>query len=821
MNGVFRLPLIPVFIAYTFGIYIGHFDLPSFPRYLTLVLPILIGLWILLTILKKARWAFGVVSVFFLVLGILSIHLYLHPNHSPTHISRFIGYDQMTVEGVIDRIPRRSRENTQLLIQSEKVIFPDRLLPAQGPLLLFLKEESGLFRAGDRLRFICKLYSPRGFRNPGVFSYERHLAFEQIHTIGFLSTRSGWVKVGEGIKNPLLRQIERWRDRIRQFIEKQSQPPYSGIFEALVLGEQENIPDEVKESFIVSGTAHLLAISGDQFGIVALLSFSLFIWILKRSEFLLLSLSVKKWAAGLTIPCIILYACIAGGGISVIRAMIMVIVFLVSILFNRERHLLHTLALAAFLILIASPPSLFDVSFQLSFLAVLSILYLLPRILKELKGEGTLFPVEASWKSKSLNYLKLSFLASGAAILGTTPFVTFHFNRVSPIGLITNLLIIPGVGFLIVPLALAASIISFFFYPLATLLIHINEFFTLILLKVLSFFASIPYASFYVSTPTPLEIVLFYSILLSLVNLRRTRWVRYLFIGLCLILVLDLAYWNLKDRFNKDLTLTFIDVGQGDSIFVEFPKGKRMLIDGGGSYEDRFDTGKNILAPFLWNKKIRNIDYLVLTHPDPDHLRGLIFVAANFGVGQFWSTGIRAESESYLQLEEILSKKNIRRFFLDEKVLPLVIEGVKVTFLNPPGTEGLQRMRRNRMWVNNSSLVVRLQFKNVSFLLPGDIGQEVEYRIMREGYSLKSDLLKIPHHGSASSSSPDFLERVNPAYAVLTVGERNIGHLPNPEVMKRYRLMGSKIFRTDRDGAITVTTDGEQIEINPFITSQN
>ena len=138
----------------------------------------------------------------------------------------------------------------------------------------------------------------------------------------------------------------------------------------------------------MTGTAHLLAISGDQFGIVALLSFSLFLWILKRSEYLILTISVKKWAAGLTIPCIVLYAYIAGGGISVIRAMIMVIVFFVSILFNRERHLLHTLVLAAFLILIASPPSLFDVSFQLSFLAVLSILYLLPRILKELKEKG-------------------------------------------------------------------------------------------------------------------------------------------------------------------------------------------------------------------------------------------------------------------------------------------------------------------------------------------------------------------------------------------------------------------------------------------------
>ena len=158
----------------------------------------------------------------------------------------------------------------------------------------------------------------------------------------------------------------------------------------------------MKEHFIVTGIAHLLAISGDHLGIVALLSFSLLIWILKRSEFLLLSISVKKWAAGLTIPCILLYTFIAGGGISVIRATIMVIIFFLSILFNRERNLLHTLALAAFLILIFSPPSLFDVSFQLSFLAVLSILYLVPRILKGLKREGIPISIKTSWKQNDL-----------------------------------------------------------------------------------------------------------------------------------------------------------------------------------------------------------------------------------------------------------------------------------------------------------------------------------------------------------------------------------------------------------------------------------
>lgn len=816
MDGAFRLPLVPVFIAYALGIYIGHFDLAPSSQSLVLSLLILFALWILLLALRRPRWSSGIILLFFFGLGNLSIHLYLRPYPSPFHISRFIGLSRVTVEGVIDQVPQRSEEGTQLLIRSRKVILSDRQLPAEGLLLLFLKEDAVPFRRGDLLRFVCRLYSPRGFRNEGGFSYERHLAFEQIHTLGFLAIRNGWVKMGEGSGNPLILLIEGWRDRIRQFIDARSQSPCTGIFEALVLGEQGKIPEEVKENFIRTGTAHLLAISGDQFGIVAFLSFSLFLWVLKRSEYLLLTFSVKKWAAGMTIPCILLYASIAGGGISVIRAMLMVLTFLVSILVNRERHLLHTLCLAAFLILAVSPPSLFDVSFQLSFLAVFSILYLVPRILPWLRREDPLSPPEAPWKQKIWNYLKLTLLVSGVAILGTTPFVTLHFNRVSPIGLITNLFIVPWVGFFTVPLALTASLLSFISYPVAAFLIETNQFMTLLLLKVLSFFASIPLASFYVRTPTALEIVLFYLLLFTSVHLRKNRPFRHLFIGLCIVFVLDVSYWNLKDRFRNDLSLTFLDVGHGDSILVEFPRGKRMLIDGGGSFEERFDTGKNVVAPFLWNKKISRIDYLVLTHPDPDHLNGLNFIASHFTIGQFWSTELATGSEAYLRLDDTVSKEKIDRFILNETTPPLTVEGVRISFLNPPEMAELVRMSQPRNLTNNSSLVVKLQFREVSLLLAADIGKEAEYRMMTKGHSVKADLLKVPHHGSASSSSPAFLERVKPAYAIVSVGERNIGHLPNPEVMRRYDLIGARVFRTDRQGAITVATDGKKIEVKTF-----
>ncbi len=815
MSGPFRLPLIPVFVVYTLGIYFGHFDLPLLPQGQVLLL-ILLCVWTLLLLLKRIRGASWMAFSIFFLLGIFSIQLYLHPELSPSHISRFAGLERIALEGTIEGPPEYSRGRTQLHIRSQKVILSNRHLPAEGLLLVFLKEENHSLRVGDLLRLSCRLYPPRGFRNPGGFSYERHLALERIHTIGFLSEKKGWVKLGEGFKNPVTLRVERWRDRIRDFLNQEASPPASGIFKALVLGEQGDIPEETKESFIVTGTAHLLAISGDQFGIVAFLSFSLLIWMLKRSEFLLLSVSIRKWAAGLTIPCIILYAFIAGGGISVIRSAIMVVAFLVSILLNRERNLLHTLAVAAFLILIFSPPSLFDVSFQLSFLAVLSILYLVPRVLQAFKQEGISILLKASWKKNIMNYIMLSLLVTGVAIIGTAPFVALHFNRFAPVGFFTNLFIVPWVGFLIVPLSLAASIFSFFFAPLATFLIHINSFITLMLLRVLALFASIPFASLFVSTPTLLEIVLFYLLLFLSVHVKKRRLARYLFLGICVVSALDLAFWNLKDPFEKDLRLTFIDVGHGDSILIEFPQGKRMLIDGGGLYDDRFDTGKNVVAPFLWSKKIRRIDTLVLTHPDPDHLKGLNFIASHFSIGQFWDNGLQTESESYLQLRKTLNEKKIKSQSLTEETPPQAINGVEISVLNPPTWKAIQKRTQGLRDLNNASLVMKLRFKDVSVLLTGDIGKEAEERMSRRDCSLRSDILKIPHHGSSSSSSPLFLERVKPTYAVLSVGERNIGRLPHPEVLKRYQQLGTTLYRTDLQGAITLVTDGRNVQIKTF-----
>jgi competence protein ComEC len=811
-----RLPLIPVLFAYGFGLYLGHFDLPISPQ--ECFLPLFLALaasWVLFLGMKRPSFGSWAVLAIFFLLGIFSIRTYLDPGRSSHHLSRFIGQDRIAVEGIVSRSPQRTREGSHLFIRSEKVILPDRHVPVEGNLLLMLEEESPPWHLGDRLRFLCRLYRPRGFRNPGGFSYERHLAFERIHTIGFLSEKGMCVRTGEGIGNPLLLMIERWRDHIRYFLETGAGFPSSTLLKALVLGEQGNIPEEVKEQFIATGTAHLLAISGDHLGIVAILSFSTLIWIMKRSEFLLLTISVRKWAAGLTLPVMLLYTLIAGASISVVRAAIMVITFFLSILLSRERNLLHTLGLAAFFILLFSPPSLFDVSFQLSFMAVFSILYLVPPLWKRWGREEISVPGRISFKEKAWRYLKLSFLVTAVAIVGTAPFVALHFNRLSPIGFVTNLLFVPWVGFLIVPLSLIASLLSFFFYPAALFLLQMDDLLMAGLLKVVGFFASVPFSSADLSTPTAAEIILFYILLLSLVHLHQRRAYRYLFVGVSLLLALDLAFWNVRGSFQESLRVTCIDVGHGDSILVEFPGGKRMLIDGGGLRSSRADIGKSVIAPFLFKKKIRRIDFLVLTHPDPDHLKGLLFVASHFSIGEFWESGIQVDTEEFRRMQEALSRHRISRHSMNDRSPAQVINGVKVAFLNPPPRS--PHPGNVSSFLNNQSLVLQIQFKGIIFLFTGDIEKEAEDRILKAGYPLAAHILKVPHHGSLSSSSLPFLRSVRPDVAVLSVGERNLGRLPHPEVMRRYRELGTKVYRTDKEGAVTITTDGEAVRVESFV----
>jgi competence protein ComEC len=265
------------------------------------------------------------------------------------------------------------------------------------------------------------------------------------------------------------------------------------------------------------------------------------------------------------------------------------------------------------------------------------------------------------------------------------------------------------------------------------------------------------------------------------------------------------------------LRVTFLDVSQGNSAVVEFPGQSVMLIDGGGFHDNSFDLGRYVLAPYLWHRRITRLDAMVLSHPHPDHYQGLRFVAAHFPIEQFWySTVSRWDPDIRSLLRTLVEKKVV---FLSPKKLSSNqnINGVEVQVLHPPAHFSGSTTNLTNKELNNLSLVVRLRYKDVSFLFPGDIEEETEDELVRRAHLQPVDVLLVPHHGSRSSSSLPFLQRLKPKIAIFSVGYDNRFHLPAYRIRQRYDALGIQTYRTDVDGAITISTDGKKLEVETFL----
>ncbi|MEN6467140.1 MAG: MBL fold metallo-hydrolase [Syntrophaceae bacterium] len=257
------------------------------------------------------------------------------------------------------------------------------------------------------------------------------------------------------------------------------------------------------------------------------------------------------------------------------------------------------------------------------------------------------------------------------------------------------------------------------------------------------------------------------------------------------------------------LKATCIDVGQASSTYIKFPGGKRMLVDGGGFFDSEFDVGRFVIAPFLWHERAAGLDYVVLTHPHPDHLNGLMFILQNFFVGEVWTNGQPPDSgdgEQYEEFLKILRDKKIPHRVISERTPDMDIGGVRISFLNPPKSFSGDS--------NNDAIAMRLAFGKTSLLMPADIMEATEERLAsgRLRKKLKSDILTAPHHGAGSSNSAQFLRAVSPGAAVFSCGGNP--YIPSAEVLERYEKMKVKSYRTDRDGAVTMSSDGEELNIN-------
>ncbi len=806
---IYDRPLIPLLLALMTGIVVGLW-LPNLSG-----VSLAVGLAFLFSLLFfwKGQKVFLLPLFLFFTLGYWSLQSWVSPRLPANHVSHFIDGRPWHIIGTVDGDPERFPDRTRLVLKAESLARKGVFHKVSGAVRVTIREPVASLRSGDRVACLAKLKEIHNFNNPGGFNYRRYLAFRGIYASASVSMESFVIRLHPGKTYRLGHAIDHSRRAVSCLIDKatpEDPGEARGIIKALLIGDRSEVSREIRDVFNRIGTAHLLAISGLHIGIVATLAFMGFRFVLARSQRVLLAAWPAKGAALLSLFPVLFYGLLAGMSPATQRAVIMVMVFLMALLFERERDTINTLALAALVILVISPTALFEISFQLSFTAVFAILYILkhlPFVVKLRSGPPKVYKRPA-----------LFLFVSAAAILGTLPITLYYFNQTSLIGILTNCVMVPLIGFLVVPLGLLAVL----FLPVApTVALLIMKGATVTLegcLGLAVFFSKWPFAAVRTVTPTLIEIGLYYALAWVLFNWRRTRRARPLLIGLAIVALADVGYW-VNERYGRDeLRMTVIDVGQGSSALMELPGGPCILVDGGGFYDNRFDVGAWVVGPFLWKRKIATVEILVLSHPNSDHLNGLLFIARHFNVREVWMNQEYVPNKQYQDFLDIISQKDIRIVGLEELLTPKTINGVRFQVLYPP--EDFLERKTKDFWrtLNNNCLVLKVLFDKVSFLLTGDIEAEAEKELTSLACTnLKSNVLLVPHHGSRGSSTPEFLRCVDPDMGVISSGWKNIFGFPHQKTLDRYQARGCQIFRTDRQGAITITTDGTQLAVKPFV----
>ena len=734
------------------------------------------------------------------------------PDLSQHHVRQLALPQKVTLEGWLfqepDRRPTRGRlylEVTQVW-QDEKDGQNGRPRPMTGKVLVTVRHLTGEWQYGDVLRLTLRLRSPRNFHTPGSFDYERYLARRGIYLSAFLWRDNEIEKIGA--RGAWLRhQIEQTRRTIGTFFDMQLPPGQAAVLRALIIGDKSQLSPDLRDAFARAGVAHVLAISGLHIGLVATMAYAAWWWLLGRSRYLLLMWTVPKLAALLTVPIILLYAGLAGSNVSTWRAVIMVLVFLTALLIDHREEVFRSLALAAFIISLLWPGAVFDVSFQLSFVAVLAIFIGLHRFRAWSENQAE--------RTRMSRWGILYCLVSVSAMIGTAPIVGAHFNQVSLVGLVSNLLVVPLLGSAAVVLGLASAALLFIHTGLATLVVSCAGVVVWAGMWLVETIAAWPYAAISVVTLTFLELVLFYSLLVTLIFLSQLQspvFKKVLLSGLLSTILLDGVYWTWQRYFQSDLRVSFLDVGQGDAAVVEFPGSQVMVIDAGGFLSQTFDSGQAIVAPFLWQRKIGRVDTLVLSHSQLDHYGGLTFLAQHFGVKSLWFNGELSDSQRFKRLMAVLQENGVQTHILCRDMPDQEIGGVRIQVLHPP-------CNQTNLDTNNASLVLRLSHGEVDILFAGDVETAGEHVLLSTHANLETEILKVPHHGSRSSSTLAFIRAVSPQVAIASLGHQNRFRFPAPEVVKRYEKRGARFLRTDQVGAVTVLSDGKSYRVETFLPS--
>lgn len=725
-------------------------------------------------------------ALLFLILFLVGIFNY-NLNSNPVganHIANFLEDKKLTIVcTVLDKEYYPNREKISFKVKANQIERGDYSIRTQGLILVNTYLGDCPYEYGDVLKIKGKLEKPEGPKNFGEFDYELYLAQEKIFTYLNIWQEKDIKKIGEDDSNFLASFALSARNRINEITKKTLPPPYNFLLVGMLLGERGFIPLDLKEVFTEAGIMHILAVSGLHVGIIAmaLLAFLSILRLPKKLKLLILILIL------------IIYASITGFRPSVLRATIMFILLIGGKLINRSRNLNISLFFAAFLILLLNPLTLYDAGFLLSFIVTFSII--------------NLSPILQGLFSKIVVWIKNPLAVSIAAWIGIFPLSAYFFTKVSIISIVSNLFIIP-----LTAIAVILGFITFFIgmasISLAGIIANINYLVLNLITLIAKSLSSLPFAFIHVAQPSIMVIILYYLTVFFIIEIfskktlaQKVKKKAALIVLAIILLIIIVQVFYPADN----LKVNFINVGQGDCILIEAPNKINILIDGGGTPQSDFDVGSKIVIPYLRRKGINEINLLILTHPDLDHLEGLLPVLREFKVDMVLDSGLPCDSSEYREFVSIIQKKGIPYHQAKAGDNFIFSNNLEIFLLNPLYDSDFY----NDSDFNNASIVVKLFYKNADFLFTGDIEEAAEKKLLVWQNILQSDILKVGHHGSAASTNLEFLDKVNPSIAVITVDKNNFGH-PSQKIIERLEDKNIQIYRTDEDGTIIIRTNGQE-----------